>query len=261
MIYRQTIPLAPAYLGLNLLLKGAQICPKNVNGKKDKHRSNAVKSKYEQRVSQLQSESQKMFPSLISPRVLSMNVPFRTGSSKKSLVSARLRTGIISQQFVKSKALKKHNISYSSRRGSCGIKTSPNNPDMKDGELHSMDNKDLPNIETHKMKCVGSRCVTATGVPMINNKDKANYVMKRKKQQTKPPRTEPKLNALGNNSRPIESKVDEIIDECRKDWTKNTLKVTNESLTKPSPSHFYAIGHTLRTWQTKFSNIKTKPTV
>lgn len=254
------IPPAPAYLGLNLVLKGAQICPKVFNGKKDKQRSDALKFKNEQRVSQGQSESQKMFPSLmISPRVLSLNVPFRTGSSKKSLVSARLRTGVILLQSAKSRAPKQiGENSHSSRWTSFNVKTSLNNPDMKDGEV---EDRDLPNIETDKMKCVGSRCATANDVPMINNNDKAHYVMRRKKQQTKNFYTEPKLSPLGDSSRPIESKVDETINVCSKDWTQNALRVPNEPLTKHRPSHFYAVGHTLRTWQTKFSHIKTKPRV
>lgn len=36
MIYRQVIPPAPAYLGLNLFLKGTQVNPKNGTGKKEK---------------------------------------------------------------------------------------------------------------------------------------------------------------------------------------------------------------------------------
>lgn len=257
LIYRQMIPPAPAYLGLNLILKGAQIRQKNFNGKKDKHRIDASKFKNEQRVFQSQSESQRMFPSLmIYPRVLSLNVPFRAGSLKKSLVSARLRTGLISQKSAKSKAPKQiSDSSYSSRRASCGIKTSPNNPHMKGGEVND---KDLPKIETDKMKYIGSRYSTATNVPMIDNNDKTHYVLRQRKQQTKTSRTEPKLNPLGDNSRPIESKVDEKTNDFSKDWTKNSIKVVNESL---SPSHFYAVGHTSKTWQTKFNNIKTKPVV
>lgn len=249
------IPPAPAYLGLNLVLKGAQIHPKNFNGKKDKHRSDASMFKNQQRVSQGQFESQKMFPSLIiSPRVLSLNVP---GSSKKYLVSARFKTGVILKQSTKSRAPKQISVSsYSSRWTSSCIKTSPNNPDMKDGEV---DDKDLPNIETDKMKCVGSRCATATDLPMINNNDKIHYVTRRKKQQTKNSHNEPKLNPLGENSR--SSKNDETINVCCKDWTQNSLKVDNEPLTKHSPTHFCAVGHTLRTWQTKFSHIKIKPSV
>lgn len=259
MIYRQVIPPAPTYLGLNLVLKGAQICPKNFNGKKDKHKSDASKFKNEQRVSQLQSDSQKVFPPLmISPRVLSLNFPSRIGSSKKSFVSARLGTGGISQQSAKLRASKQNvDRSYSARRVNCGIKISLNIPDIKDGEV---DDKDLPNIEADKMRCVGSRCATATDVPMINN-DKSQYVLRGKKQQTKTSRIESKFNPFGENFRPIESKVDEKMNDCRKNWTRNSLKVANESLTKYSPSHFHAVGHTLRTWQTKFSNMKSKPTV
>lgn len=256
MIHRQVIPPALAYLGLNLVLKGAQIYPKNFNGKKDKYRSDASKFKNEQRLSQLQSDSQKVFPSLmISPRVLSLNFPSRICSSKKCFVSARLRTGGISQKSANSRASKQTvDRLYSARRANCGIKISLNIPDIKDGEV---DDKDLPNIETDKMKCVGSRCATATDL----HNDKSQYVIRRKKQQTKTSRIESKFNPLGEDSRPIESKVDEKINDCRKYWTRNSLKVANKSLTKHSLSHFHAVGHTLRTWQTKFSDMKSKPTV
>lgn len=39
MIYRQVIPPAPAYLGLNLFLRGTQVVPKNGGGKKEKSKS------------------------------------------------------------------------------------------------------------------------------------------------------------------------------------------------------------------------------
>lgn len=51
MIYRQVIPPAPAYLGLNLHLKGTQLVPKNGGGKREKPKSD-VKSKIERKNSQ-----------------------------------------------------------------------------------------------------------------------------------------------------------------------------------------------------------------
>lgn len=127
---------------------------------------------------------------------------------------------------------------------------------MKDGEV---DEKDLLNSQTGEMKCAKSSCATATDVPMINNNDKRHYVMYRKKQQTKNFYTKLQLNPLDDNSRSIESKVDETVNVCRKNWTQNSLKVASESLTKHSPCHFYAFGHTLRTLQSKFATIKIKP--
>lgn len=52
MIYRQVIPPAPAYLGLNLFLKGTQVAPKNGAGKKEKPKSD-TKPKVERKNSQL----------------------------------------------------------------------------------------------------------------------------------------------------------------------------------------------------------------
>lgn len=111
LIYRQVIPPAPAYFGLDLALKGAQLCLKNVNGKKYEQRSDASKIKIEQRAFQLQPQSQKMFPSLMkSPRDPSLNVPFRTSSSKKSLLRARFKAGSISQRSAKSRVPKQITI-------------------------------------------------------------------------------------------------------------------------------------------------------
>lgn len=52
MIYRQVIPPAPAYLGLNLFLKGTQVVPKNGVGKKEKPKPD-IKPKVERKNSQL----------------------------------------------------------------------------------------------------------------------------------------------------------------------------------------------------------------
>lgn len=52
MIYRQVIPPAPAYLGLNLFLKGTQMVSKNGVGKKEKPKPD-IKSKIERKNSQL----------------------------------------------------------------------------------------------------------------------------------------------------------------------------------------------------------------
>lgn len=77
MIYRQIIPPAPAYLGLNLFLKGTQVLPKNY-GKKEKNKSNLIKMRNERRFSMHSNQTTK--------EQLNADV---SGSSNSILVSPR----------------------------------------------------------------------------------------------------------------------------------------------------------------------------
>lgn len=98
MIYRQVIPPAPAYLGLNLVLKGTQVMTKNGTGKKEKSKLE-VKSKIDKKSSQLSVKLARDLNGdhektpILSPR--SLLIDFNDGKENSSplvLSSARKNT-------------------------------------------------------------------------------------------------------------------------------------------------------------------------
>lgn len=91
MIYRQVIPAAPAYLGLNLFLKGTQVLPKNFAGKKEKPKIDVGKLKNERKNLSIQStrepENEKLNAAIaLSPRAFV--VDFVEGTENKNLADS-----------------------------------------------------------------------------------------------------------------------------------------------------------------------------
>lgn len=83
MIYRQVIPPAPAYLGLNLYLKGTQLIPKNGGGKKEKKLDSKTKFEYKNALSVKPANGENEKTPILSPR--SLLIDFADSNESNSL--------------------------------------------------------------------------------------------------------------------------------------------------------------------------------
>lgn len=241
MIYRQVIPPAPAYLGLNLFLKGTQVVPKNGAVKKEKPKPE-IKSKIDRKNSQLtvkpsvrdllNGENEKT--PILSPRSLLIdfsdnnelnsarkNQTFSTlnKSNKENLMkndkvlSGRLNSYLALTRYPSKHIDMKENplsgrkpvnkVPDSSRRhASCG----PKLMSITQPEEKKVEDSEVVENDQSKIKCVGNKCG-----PEIESNDttiESNKSSPRKPPQeiTKVPNIRAKLkpvNTLSKSARPM----------------------------------------------------------
>lgn len=245
LIYRQVIPPAPAYLGLNLFLKGTQMMPKSGGGKKEKPKPE-VKSKIERKASQLTLKSGLLSGELektpiLSPRSLLIdftdnneNNPLNAmrknqvlGSLNRSnkenvmknekILSGRLHSYLALTRYP-SKNIEMKDNPLSSRKASVKVPDStrrhascgPKLMSIVPTEEDKIEDTEMVANDQSKIKCVGNKCG-----PDIETNDSSNESTKsspRKPSQETPrvasirAKLKPVNNTLSKSARPVAQK-------------------------------------------------------
>lgn len=215
MIFRQVIPPAPAYLGLNLFLKGTQVGQKNGGGKKEKPKFD-FKPKYERRSSQLQVKNGQNGDiektPILSPRSLLIDftdcndnhsITNLTSARKRmctltrsdkenvlqneKMISGRLNSYLaLSRYQSKTKDIKDSKISQknvsrvadsSRRHASCG----PKIVSVASTDDNKLEVRELTETDRNKIKCVGNKC--GPEVDGIDTKIETNKMSPNKQSQ------------------------------------------------------------------------------
>lgn len=241
MIYRQVIPPAPAYLGLNLFLKGTQVVAKNGAGKKEKAKPEVKSKIIERKNSQLSakpvrdllnSETEKA--PILSPRSLlidfSDNNPLNSvrknqtlttlsKSNKENVIkndkmlSGRLHSYLALTRYPSKHIEMKENPmssrkpvtkapDSSRRHASCG----PKLMSIALPEEKKPDDTEVVENDQSKIKCVGNKC--GPEVETTESAIESNKSSPRKPSQETPRITNMRaklkpVNTLSKSARPI----------------------------------------------------------
>lgn len=261
MIYRQNIPPAPAYLGLNLCLKGTQIVIKNGGVRKERIKIDSQKTKPSRRLSHPISNT------LISPRPLVIDFTEDISSSQKlkSLSVQRKLNNSISPRTRDTQKQTKSSIKpiNSSRRyASCGPRIIP--PIQKPPNEIELSTNEVNDNKTH-IKCIGSKFASdsTSSSPRKSSTDTPRH------QQNSRACLKP-LNAFAQTSaKVVDSVIKEKsygklsasspsnIKEYRKYLAENKIKLSKSTskLSAVDRNHLYAIGLSLRAWRSKYNRL------
>lgn len=208
MIYRQVIPPAPAYLGLNLYLKGSPMLSKHGGGIKKEKSKDTMKTKIERRTSQSTKEqpnaTENATMSSISPRNLIIDftenlndqlAPERKTEQLKSLLSNgngksprnRIKFSMQSHRETAKIIEAVKNLDSARRHASCGprimsvvaaaieeTKTDENAPKMN---------------ASNYIKCIGNKCGPENTCSDSNNNQIASTISSPRKTSLDTPRT------------------------------------------------------------------------
>lgn len=194
MIYRQIIPPAPAYLGLNLCLKGTQMLPKIISGKKEKSKLDGLKQKSDRKYPQ--NEKNNSANMLLSPRSLLIDfddkekfgsneftstkkynlskILLKKTSSEMQLNDERLpKQQKPSQLFINRCAMSKltnadNENDFNSTRKSCNKVYDSSQRHASCGpklistqnEENKLENIDISDLIDKKIECIGNKCGT-----------------------------------------------------------------------------------------------------
>lgn len=274
MIYRQVIPPAPAYLGLNLLLKGTQIATKNCNGKKEKQKSDILKRKNTQIQAVPLNGNDTINPSnLFSPRLLDLNlsdvtnnklnpIDFNTNSKWTARMNISPRKKLIdaASQLRTTKSTKEN-----SKFVGDNLNSARRNTSFETKLLHNLkldDNRAENSEHVHskgdanKIKCIGNKCTAPLEIPMKQSPRKSLN------DSSRVWNSRAKLKPLSTTATDIRSKngirTDRTLNDYRKYVSRNFEKVNGLSSAKRcNTSHFHAVGLSLRAWQSKYNNLKS----
>lgn len=291
MVYRQVIPPAPAYLGLNLFLKGTHVMPKN-GVKKEKSKSD-LKPKTERKNAQLTVKAaQNGETPILSPRSLLIDfADCNEYNSAAALTKARKRictltrsdkeNGLKHDKVVSSRlhsylALtrypSKHSdlnnqssnrkivgkIPDSSRRhASCGPKLMSIAPhDESKTEDAEFAQNDRNNIE-----CVGNKCGPEIEITDTTIESDKSSPGKSSQETPRIVNKRAKLKPINTLSRAAKSMVSDSkersasnLNEYRKYLAHSSLQLSNK--VSNNNSHFHAVGLSLRAWRSKFNKTK-----
>lgn len=250
MIYRQVIPPAPAYLGLNLCIKGNQIVAKNFGKKLDtiqtKKQRRSIKVAV-QAVPVIKNENtdSELLHGAVEPIISSDPINFTKKSAQlsslqlKPVINKKIqmnqKTTQLTNGFSTSRILREidlHTIKNSSRfissrrHSSCGPKLTLTNFASNDVKNNESDKSSILG-EINKLKCIGNKCSARN--------ENAKTLLSEKLSSGA-------LGVVKNGMHPTNKlkvlmvKEKSIVD-CRKSLTKNTTKV-NQNLSLKSSNFF-----------------------
>lgn len=223
MIYRQNIPSAPAYLGLNLCLKGTQIAPKYKFNRKQKNKMENQKTCGSRR------PSYPLESTLVSPRPLIINFDEEIPNSKTpKSTNVRTKIGEIIPLRVR------------------GNEVQPKGTSL------------VGNHEVN-LKCVGNKCASKTAeTRKISSQRQKSYILRlRKRSASHSSKKIVDLNIRDVNVGKLSVASPINIKEYRKYLAENKF-TSSKSASKCSfgeQNHFYAIGLSLRAWRSKYNRL------
>lgn len=295
MIYRQVIPPAPAYLGLNLFLKGTQMHSKNGVAKKEKPKPEP-KSKIERKNSQLAVKAVRDLINgevektpILSPRSLMLDFsdPNEMNSARRFQMYNPVNKSNKENLLKNDKVRLSSNLRYSSkpnikeiplstrksvaklpdssrRHASCG----PKLVSLAPSDENKVEDTEVIEDDPSKIKCVGNKCgpeVETTDSAMESNKSSPRKPQEASRMTNIRAKLKP-INTLSKSARALMSNVKEKpatnSNEYRKYLTQSTLQLNRMPSKLPIHtnyynSHFYAVGLSLRALKSKYSRIKT----
>lgn len=279
LIYRQVIPPAPAYLGLNLFLKGTQMIPKNGAGKKEKPKPE-IKSKIERKASQLTLKSglhsgEIEKTPILSPRSLLIdftdnneNSPLNAmrksqmfvslnKSNKENVLkndkvlSGRLHSYLPSTRYPsKNIELKDNPLSSrkpavkapdsTRRHASCGPKLM-----SMTAEENKIEDAEMVENDQSKIKCVGNKF--GPDIEITESSNESTKSSPRKPSQETPgvasnrAKLKPVNNTLSKSARPMAQKEKPMANssEYRKYLSQSSLQLSRMPTKVPVHSNYY----------------------
>lgn len=291
------VPPAPAYLGLNLFLKGTQVTPKNSNGtKKEKPKFEVKQPKSERKSSILtvrtgQNVGNKKTP-ILSPRSLLIDFNDCESSPKKrslssvtksntenvfkndKAISARMHSYLALTRYPSKHSDLKDSLSgrkpiaskipdSSRRHASCGPKLmsiTPSNDDKADKATANVVENDRKNI-----KCIGNKCGSEIEITDTDKTTELNKLSPRKSSQdASSSRTKIKPLAAISKSAKNNPSTAATSNDYRKPLARSGLHLDRIPSKLPNHSynsHFYAVGLSLRAWRSKYNRSKENPTL
>lgn len=189
LIYRQVIPPAPAYLGLNLYLKGSPMLTKNGGGGVKKEKSkDSLRTKHERRMSLMTKEqhnaTEQETVQAISPRTLVIDFPENSNNLPQSdrkpeqpiLANGSVKSlrNRIKLPFTSNRETTKlidavKNLDSARRHASCGPRLTSIVAAAIDNEKCNIEENTTKLKHTSDMKCIGNKCGPENATTDSNN--------------------------------------------------------------------------------------------
>lgn len=292
MIYRQVIPPAPAYLGLNLYLKGSPMLSKSGGGIKKEKSKDLLKIKCERRTSQATKEppsaAETSAMQAISPRTLVIDIPENLNNSLETDRKLELNSGNgkslrnrVKMPLTSSRDGTKlidavKNIDSARRHASCGprlmsiVTTMIENSNNDENSTKSKFGPD--------MKCIGNKFGPENAATDANNNQITSTRASPRKSSSDTPRTtrtlnRPRLkplNALSKTNTAVNASnrngchaiskssalAPNSIKDYRKYLTHSYLSLNKLPSKLPINEHFFAVGLSLRAWRSKYGRTR-----
>lgn len=260
LIYRQSIPPAPAYLGLNLCLKGTQVVIKNGAGRREKPKIDSRKSKPSRRLSHPISNA------LISPRPLVIDFAEELATTRKpKSISSQKKSGELvsprTRDAAKPIEASIRPMNSSRRHASCGPRIAPAAERAPhENELSPVESND---DRTH-IKCVGSKFASDSTGSSPRKSAAETPRQPNARTRLKPLNAfAPTVGKAGDpnikekSSGKLSASSPSNIKEYRKYLTENKLKLSKSpsKLSAGDRNHFYAVGLSLRAWRSKYNRL------